>query len=55
MIPIDRSNGDGEADSTILSDSTIQSLLEAFKIKHNSRFRPIIGFGHFSHFEQNRP
>jgi hypothetical protein len=52
---VEHSIGNGEVDSSILSGSTIHSLAKALKIKHNSRFRSIVGFGHYSHFEQNRP
>jgi hypothetical protein len=47
--------GIGEVDSSILSGSTIHSLAKNLKIQHNSRFRSIVSFDHFSHFEQNRP
>jgi hypothetical protein len=47
--------GNGEVDSSILSGGTIHSLLEALKIKHNSRFRPVVGFSHISYFGRNRP
>src|ERR1700738_4713272 len=52
---LEHSIGNGEVDSSILSGSTIHSFAKALKIEHNSRFRSIAGFDHFSHFEQNRP
>jgi hypothetical protein len=52
---VERSIGNGEVDSSILSGSTSRSHTKALKIQHNSRFPSIVGFDHFSHFEQNRP
>jgi hypothetical protein len=45
---VDRSIGNGEVDSSILSGST--SLEKPFKITINLGFHRIVGFGHFSYF-----
>jgi hypothetical protein len=52
---IERSIGNGEVDSSILSGSTIPFLQKALQISINPRFHLTAGFSHFSYFSQNRP